>query len=63
MKGQGDRVALMEDDTVLCVDCLHECQGEGQPATAATLVHAGLAGPSDEACRCCGASANRDGVS
>jgi hypothetical protein len=56
-------MALMEDDTVLCPDCLHEYQCEGLYATAATLVHAWLAGPGDEACRCCGATADSEVVS
>ena len=49
-------LAVMEDDTVLCADCLHEHQAEGLPETAATIVHAWLAGPDAETCRCCGAT-------
>ncbi|MEA2233878.1 MAG: hypothetical protein QOD83_3694 [Solirubrobacteraceae bacterium] len=63
MSGQGGRMALMEDDTVLCADCLHDYQDERLPETAATMVHAWLAGPVDEACRCCGAIAKNEGVS
>jgi hypothetical protein len=50
-----DGLAVMEDDTVLCTGCLHERQAEGLPETAATIVHAWLASPSIERCRCCGA--------
>jgi hypothetical protein len=31
-------MALMEDDPVLCADCVHDYQAEGLSATAATLV-------------------------
>ena len=48
-------MAVMEDDTVLCADCVHENQAEGGPETAATIVHGWLASPAGEACRCCGA--------
>jgi len=48
--------AVMEDDTVLCADCLHEHQAEGLPETAAMMVHAWLADANGEACRCCGAT-------
>ena len=37
------RLAVMEDDTVLCADCVDELQAEGLPETAATIVHAWLA--------------------
>jgi hypothetical protein len=49
-------LAVMEDDTVLCADCVHEYQAEGLPETAATIVHAWLASPGGETCRCCGAT-------
>ena len=49
-------LAVVEDDTVLCTDCLHEHQAEGLPETTATIVHAWLASPDGEACRCCGAT-------
>ena len=49
-------LAVMEDDTVLCVDCVHEHQAEGLSETAATIVHAWLASPDGETCRCCGAT-------
>lgn len=49
------RWAVMEDDTVLCTDCVHEHQAEGIPETAATIVHAWLADPAGETCQGCGA--------
>jgi hypothetical protein len=52
----GVRLAVMEDDTVLCADCVHEYHAEGLPETAATIVHAWLASSVGEACRCCGAT-------
>jgi hypothetical protein len=51
------RLAVMEDDTVLCADCVHEYQAEGLPETRATLIYAWLADPAGETCRCCGADA------
>jgi hypothetical protein len=51
----GPRLAVMEDDTVLCADCVHELLGEGLPETPMTIVHAWLADPAGEACGCCGA--------
>jgi len=50
------RLAVMEDDTVLCFDCLQEYQAEGLPDTSATIMHAWLADPAGETCRCCGDS-------
>jgi hypothetical protein len=47
-------LAVMEDDTVLCTDCLDELQAESVYETAATIVHAWLADPAGQACRCCG---------
>ena len=41
------RLAVMQDDTVLCADCVHEYQTEGLPETPATLVYAWLADPAD----------------
>jgi ABC-type sugar transport system substrate-binding protein len=36
----------MEDDSVLCVDCVHEATGDGMPLGARSLVHAWIgAGP------------------
>jgi hypothetical protein len=49
-------LAVMEDDTVLCTDCLHEFQAEQVVETGATVVHAWLADPAGQACRCCGAT-------
>ena len=57
MSGQ---LAVMQDDTVLCTDCVHEYQAEGLPETAATIVHAWLADPAGESCRCCGDSDTDD---
>jgi hypothetical protein len=48
------RLAVMEDDTVLCTDCLDELHAEQPVETVATAVHAWLADPSGQACRCCG---------
>jgi hypothetical protein len=49
-------LAVMEDDTVLCADCLDELQAEEVCETAVTMVHAWLADPAGQACRCCGAT-------
>jgi hypothetical protein len=55
MTGQaGVRLAVMEDDTVLCADCVDELHAEGVCETAATIVHAWLADPAGQACACCG---------
>ena len=56
------RLAVMEDDTVLCADCVHEQRAEGLSETAATIVHAWLADPSGEACECCGATIGVEGT-
>jgi hypothetical protein len=50
------RLAVMEDDTVLCAECVHELQREDVCETAATMVHAWLATADGEMCRCCGAT-------
>jgi hypothetical protein len=50
------RLAVMEDDTVLCADCVHEHQAEGLAETGASLVHAWLADPAGETCQACGAT-------
>jgi hypothetical protein len=58
------RLTVMEDDTVLCSDCVDELHAEGVCETAATIVHAWLADPAGQACRCCGATADdREGGS
>ncbi len=45
--------AVMEDDTVLCADCVHEiCDGR-EPAMAATIVHAWLATRALQVCSRC----------
>jgi len=48
--------AVMQDDSVLCAECVHEHQGEGLPVSAGTLVHAWLTVLAGEACGCCGAT-------
>jgi len=48
-------LAVMQDDTVLCADCVHEHQAEGIAEIGATIVHAWLTDPAGEACNCCGA--------
>ena len=53
-------LAVMEDDTVLCADCVHEYQAEGLPEIPATIVHAWLASPACEACRCCCGAADAE---
>jgi hypothetical protein len=42
--------AVMEDDSVLCADCLHEATGAGA-VSAATMVHAWL--DAGRGVRCC----------
>jgi hypothetical protein len=49
-------LAVTEDDTVLCADCLDELRAEQVCETAATMLHAWLADPTGEVCRCCGAT-------
>jgi hypothetical protein len=49
-------LAVMEDDTVLCADCLDELRAEQTRDSTATAVHAWLAEPAGHACRCCGAT-------
>jgi hypothetical protein len=51
-------LAVMEDDTVLCTDCLDELHAEQVAETAATIVHAWLAAAAAQACRYCGATDN-----
>jgi hypothetical protein len=46
--------AVMQDDTVLCGDCIAETCDDRQP-TEATLVYAWLAPDSGHTCSCCGA--------
>jgi hypothetical protein len=50
------RLAVMEDGTVLCAECVQEYRDEGLAETAATIVHAWLADPAGETCQCCGAT-------
>jgi hypothetical protein len=49
-------LAVTEDDTVLCANCLDELRAEQTCETAATMVHAWLANSAGQACRCCGAT-------
>jgi len=53
--------AVMEDDTVLCADCVHEICDDRQPATAATIVHAWLAAPAGQACSRCAVNDHGEG--
>jgi hypothetical protein len=53
-------LAVMEDDTVLCAECVHELQAGAQQETAGTIVHAWLADPAGETCQECGASDDRE---
>jgi hypothetical protein len=46
--------AVMQDDTVLCADCVAEICDDRQPS-AATMVHAWLASQPGDSCSCCGA--------
>ena len=47
---------------MLCAECLHDYQAEGLAQTAATIVHAWLADCAGEACRCCGATGQREEI-
>jgi hypothetical protein len=53
--------AVMQDDTVLCVDCIGEVCDDRQPAEA-TLVHAWLTPANGHTCSCCGASSEPTAV-
>ena len=54
-------LAVMEDDTVLCTDCLDELRAEQVCETVVTMVYAWLADPAGQACRCCGATDSQAG--
>lgn len=43
MSAPSARLAVVEDDTVLCADCVDELHAEGVYETAGTIVHAWLA--------------------
>lgn len=60
MTGQPGRLAVMEDDTVLCADCVNELHAEGVCETATTIVHAWLVDGAGQACQCCGATDERE---
>jgi hypothetical protein len=49
-------LVVTEEDTVLCADCLHELRAEQACEAAARMVHAWLADPDGQTCRCCGAT-------
>ena len=49
-------LAVTEDDTVLCTDCLDELRAQQPVETAETSVHAWLADSAGQACRCCGST-------
>ncbi|MGH9273976.1 MAG: hypothetical protein ACRDZU_04945 [Acidimicrobiales bacterium] len=55
----GGRFAVMEDDTVLCGECVAEIC-DRQPATAGTLVHAWITPEAGTSCRWCGTTAQLD---
>lgn len=52
MTGGEITFAVMEDDTVVCSECLPEVCDDREPATTATVVHAWIA--PGQPCRCCG---------
>jgi hypothetical protein len=54
-------LAVTEDDTVLCTDCLDELWTELLCETAATIVDPWLAEAAGQACRCCGATDSETG--
>jgi hypothetical protein len=58
-KAGGLGFAVMEDDTVLCADCVSEISGL-EPATADTLVHAWIDPAPGTACRWCGTTTTFD---
>jgi hypothetical protein len=53
---QSAAYAVMEDDTVLCADCLPEICDDRLPATAASMVHAWIIPTPGLTCRCCNTS-------
>jgi hypothetical protein len=55
---QGERFAVMQDDTVLCAECVGEISE--QSATADTLVHAWVDPSPGTCCRWCGTTAHLD---
>jgi hypothetical protein len=56
------RLAVMQDDTVLCTDCVHEHQAESVSESAGAIVHAWLADPAGETCHSCGATLTGEGT-
>jgi hypothetical protein len=46
----------MEDDTVLCADCLDELRSEHAPETASTMLHACVQPHPELRCRTCDAT-------
>ncbi|MGH2941735.1 MAG: hypothetical protein ACRDLN_03030 [Solirubrobacteraceae bacterium] len=59
----GGRFAVMQDDSVLCAECVHEAAGD--PTTAQrpeSIVHAWIEPGAGVCCRWCGESTNLDDV-
>ena len=52
--------AVMQDDTVLCAECVDELRAEGLAECAVTIVHAWLTDPAGQVCGCCGATDDPD---
>jgi hypothetical protein len=46
--------AVMEDDSVLCAECVHEATGDGMPVGAKSLVHAWIDAGLGVCCIWCG---------
>jgi hypothetical protein len=56
----GGRFAVMEDESVLCAECVHEVGRSGEPESAATSVHAWIAAGAGVCCAWCGESPQLD---
>ena len=56
----GQRFAVMEDDSVLCADCVEEVQRGLDSERAEVIVHAWIDPLPGTACRWCGLTANLD---
>jgi hypothetical protein len=54
------RFAVMEDESVLCAECVHEAGRSGEPESAATIVHAWIAAGPGVCCGWCGEDAQLD---
>jgi hypothetical protein len=55
-----ERFAVMEDDSVLCADCVHEVWRETDPVRADAIVHAWIDAGPGVGCRWCGKAAQLD---